>query len=156
VSKQLSTHYTFTIERAYQASPERVFQAFANPAWKAQWYHGGDDCEITENEFDFRVDGREIVNGTWKNGKTSALKCHYNDIVENERIVYTYAMRVDGELISFSLSTVEFVGKGGETLLRYTEQLTCVDGHDDINGENRKHGMTWAFDRIENVFKAAA
>ena len=33
-----------------------------------------------------------------------------------------------------------------ETLLRYAEQRRGVDGHDDINGENRTYGMTLAFD----------
>ena len=31
-------HSTFVIERTYGASPARVFQAFADPAAKAQWF----------------------------------------------------------------------------------------------------------------------
>ena len=76
-----------------------------------------------------------------------------NDIVENERIVYTYSMHINGQLISFSLATLELVPNGEQTTLHYTEQITCVDGHDDVNGENRKQGSIALFDRIENVLK---
>lgn len=49
-------HDTFFIERKYNASPARVFAAWANPAVKANWFPKSD-------EFDFRVGGREVVRG---------------------------------------------------------------------------------------------
>ena len=80
------------------------------------------------------------------------LHAGINDIVENERIVYTYSMHINGELISFSLATLELEPSGEQTVLRYTEQITCVDGHDDFNGENRKQGTISLFERIETLF----
>src|SRR4051812_37607948 len=48
-------HDTFVIVRTYPASPERVFQAFAEPAKKRRWY-----AETTESyELDFREGGAE-------------------------------------------------------------------------------------------------
>jgi uncharacterized protein YndB with AHSA1/START domain len=32
------THATFTIERTYGASPERVFRTLADPEAKAKWF----------------------------------------------------------------------------------------------------------------------
>jgi uncharacterized protein YndB with AHSA1/START domain len=34
------THSTFSLERAYDASPARVFAAFAEPEQKAAWFAG--------------------------------------------------------------------------------------------------------------------
>jgi uncharacterized protein YndB with AHSA1/START domain len=55
-------HATFTIERTYDAAPERVFAAWADPAAKARWFGGPGDGD-TEYELDFRVGGRELNRG---------------------------------------------------------------------------------------------
>lgn len=56
-------HATFVIERTYDASPARVFAAWADPAAKARWFAGPDDWESGAYELDFRVGGRERARG---------------------------------------------------------------------------------------------
>lgn len=53
----------------------------------------------------------------------------YWDIVENERIVNTYEMALDGTRISVSLTTVELRPDGAGTRLRLTEHGAHLDGH---------------------------
>ncbi len=36
------THATFVVERLYDASPARVFAAWADPAAKRRWFTGPD------------------------------------------------------------------------------------------------------------------
>lgn len=53
------THATFVIERNYDASPARVFAAFADPAAHDRWLVQGDGWPIAEYRHDFRVGGQE-------------------------------------------------------------------------------------------------
>jgi uncharacterized protein YndB with AHSA1/START domain len=83
------THATFTVERTYPAPPDAVFAAWADPSAKAEWFGGGDF------ELDFRVGGREVSRGGPRGGPVHTYEARYQDIVADERIVYTYSMRLD-------------------------------------------------------------
>ena len=113
-------HATFVIERKFPQAPERVFNAFADPLAKARWFSGPPD-QWTQSlrEFDFRVGGRERLIGAWAGGKVSSFDSVYQDIVPNERIIYSYAMQIDGVPISVSLATVEFKPAGNRNAPRY-------------------------------------
>jgi uncharacterized protein YndB with AHSA1/START domain len=118
-----TTHDTFTLERTVDASPDRVFQALANPEIKVKWFVGP-PSSWTEHErtFDFRVGGRERVSGTHSSNITSIFDAVYFDIVPNERVVYVYEMTVNGKKISTSLATFELVKVGSKTKIVLTEQ----------------------------------
>ena len=58
------------------------------------------------------------------------VDAQYEDIVENERIVITYVMTIDGARMSVSVATTEFVATPGSTTLTVTEQGTFLDGLD--------------------------
>jgi uncharacterized protein YndB with AHSA1/START domain len=137
------THSTFTIERDYDAPPARVFAAWSDPEAKAQWF-GASDFEL-----DFRVGGREINRGGPDGGPVFTYQALYQDIVEGERIVYTYDMLMDDTRISVSVSTVEFAAVGDGTRLTYTEQGAFLDGHD--TPEQREGGTGTIFDKLGEV-----
>jgi uncharacterized protein YndB with AHSA1/START domain len=121
-------HATFVVERTYDVSPARVFSAWADPAAKGRWFGGsGEEAEF---ELDFRVGGRETTHGGPEGGPTFAFEGLYQDIVPDQRIVYSYDMHMDGTRISVSLATVEFKPAGGGTQLIFTEQGAFLDGHD--------------------------
>lgn len=123
------THATFVVERTYDASPELVFAAWADPAKKARWF-GDPEEGTTEFELDFRVGGREINRGRPDGGSLYAFEAVYQDIVQDERIVYMYDMHLDDKRISVSLGTVELEPVGEATRLTYTEQGAFLDGRD--------------------------
>ncbi len=116
------THDTFTIERTIAASPERVFEALANPEVKAKWFVGPASWTLVERRQDFRVGGHERLSGKFESGMTSVFDADYHDIVPNERVVYVYEMTVNGRKISTSLATFELVKVGSATKLVLTEQ----------------------------------
>src|SRR5437762_2884934 len=62
-------HDTFVIERELAFSPAQVFAAWADPVAKARWFSGtaGQWKELVR-EADFRVGGRERVDGAWASG----------------------------------------------------------------------------------------
>jgi len=124
-------HDTFVLDRRYPAPPARVFNAFADPASKKQWW---DDDEIEKNAphvIDFRVGGRESMAGEIPGGEASfTFDAVYQDIVENSRIVYSYEMTMNGRRISVVVATLESLADGDGTRLMLTEQGAYLDGLD--------------------------
>ena len=153
IATRTQTHATFTIERAYDQPVARVWSAFADADVKRQWFY---NPEFTEVEFveDFRVGGTAINNGRTVEGLLSEFRATYTDIVEHERIVYTYDMWLDGAHASTSISTLTFEPAGEGTLLTFTEQGVYLDG---VHGPGieaavgREHGSTWLLGRIAEV-----
>jgi uncharacterized protein YndB with AHSA1/START domain len=136
------THATFAIERTYEAAPARVFAAWADAAAKARWFGGGEG----DLELDFRVGGREHLGGAGPNGAVFSYDAVYQDIVPDERIVYSFDMHMGDDRISVSLSTVEFKSAGDGTRLVYTEQGAFLDGLD--SPDMRKNGTADLLDKL--------
>jgi uncharacterized protein YndB with AHSA1/START domain len=127
------THSTFRIERSYDdASPEQVFFAFADKASKRRWFVEGEGWEIDSFEMDFRPGGVESSAFRYQGGPVVTNHTVYQDIVENQRIVFAYSMTVADSRISASLGTIELFPEGGSTRLVYTEQGAFLDGHDNV------------------------
>jgi uncharacterized protein YndB with AHSA1/START domain len=87
-------HSTFSLERVYQATPARVFAAWADPGAKARWFAGPD----SEHRLDFRVGGREVAQGANRDGDMLTFEATYHDIVPQARIVYGSSLSVRDKL----------------------------------------------------------
>ncbi len=152
MSERSTQHATFVIERRYDAAPARVFKAFADPTAKARWFSGPDEWEKAgPSIFDFRVGGRETSRGGPAGGEIHAFNALYQDIVPNERIIYSYDMHLGDRRISVSLTTIEFKPSGAGTLLVFTEQGVFLDGYDDAG--SREHGSGWLLDKLGETLK---
>jgi uncharacterized protein YndB with AHSA1/START domain len=145
MTKRSTTHATFVIERTYDASPARVFAAWADPAAKRSWFGSG--AAAAEHELDFRVGGRELNRGGPPSGPVYAYEAQYRDIVADQRIVYSYDMYMDETRISVSVATVEFGPVGSGTRLIFTEQGAFLDGHD--TPAQREHGTRSLLDKLD-------
>ena len=111
-------HSTFSLERVYQATPARVFAAWADPGAKARWFAGPD----SEHRLDFRVGGREVARGANRDGDMLTFESTYHDIVPQARIVYGSSLSVRDKLATVSLTTVE-TWSAGE---RLPPAVTCL------------------------------
>jgi uncharacterized protein YndB with AHSA1/START domain len=136
------THDTMVLERTYSASPSRVFGAWADPKAKTVWFTGAEPDEFTPSDYelDFRVGGREYTRGGPPGGDVYTYEARYEDIVDGQRIVYTYYMLRNDVRISSSLTSVEFIADGDGTKLVLTEHGIYFDGED--KPEDRKEGIT--------------
>ena len=144
-------HAIFVVERRYDAAPGRVFAAWSERDAKARWFGSAED----RFELDFRVGGRELHEGIDPRGNRYTFRAIYQDIVEPERIVYTYEMVLEETRISVSLATVEFtpVGDSG-TRLVFTEQGAFLDGHEAP--ARRTQGMGSLLDALGKEVQSAA
>jgi uncharacterized protein YndB with AHSA1/START domain len=140
------THATFVIERSYAAPVDAVWHALSDNDARAVWFGGGSEFEEDERSHDFRVDGKGTESGRWKNGPKSRFVSTYTDIVDNERIVYTYDMWVDDRHMSTSLTTITLEPEGDGTLLTFTEQAVHLDGLDTVEG--REEGTRGLLDAL--------
>ena len=134
------THATFTLERSYPVPPARVFAAWAEPAAKASWLTPGPGFG---HELDFRIGGREVATGGPDSGPVMTFETYYRDIVPDQRIVYTSTLSTETDLMTVSLTTVEFMpAVDGGTRLVLTEQGAYLDGVDGQDAPRLREGGT--------------
>ena len=114
------THATFVIDRDYPAPIERVWNALS------------DVDTLTQ----VLADAPEPL----------GISAIARELVELERIVFTYDMWVDGRHMSTSLTTIALNPQPGGTHLTYTEQGVHFDGLDDPAG--REEGTRGLLDQL--------
>lgn len=133
-------HDTFFVEHSYNVSPARFFAAWADRAAKADWFGESE-------EFDFRAGGRETLRSHTPEGPIYTLHVVYQEIVPDNRIVYTSTIDKDDTRISAAVMTVEFHPEGGGTQLVYTEQCVFLDGLDSV--EDHLEGAKDLVEKLE-------
>jgi len=137
-------HATFVIERTYAASPKHVHQAWADPMIKAKWFSKPDI-------FEFQVGGREYSSGGPPEGSIFNYNAIYQELIPDQRIVYTYTLDSGSTRMSVSITTIELIKVEDGTKLIYTEQGAYFDGHD--TPEIREHGTNLMLDTLGKVLE---
>ena len=119
-------HGMFTIERRYDASPERVFRAYSDPVAFRRWFVDAPGASVHEWLHEFHVGGRGGGRYRFGDHAEGFNDTRFLDIVENARIILSYVMGsvAAGERMraSASLATIELLPDGPGTRLIYTEQ----------------------------------
>lgn len=127
-------HSAFTVERHYPAPVEKVFACFAEAEKLRRWLVEGEGWTIDAFTHDFHVGGFDHSLFRWQNGPQISNDGVYHEIVDNERIITSYSMGMEGKLFSVSLLTQTFEPKDGGTLLTLTEQGTYMGGESAVAG----------------------
>ncbi len=143
------THSTFTLERRYQASLDRVFQAWATPAARRRWMAQG-----AEHSQDFVVGGLETVNGRDGQGRPVTYQARYDEIVPNERILTSSTLHTGDRLSTVSVTSVEFRSEHGDTWLVLTEHGIYLPGQE--RPEWREQGTAQQLDNLTTELAAHA
>jgi uncharacterized protein YndB with AHSA1/START domain len=151
MDKQSAVHSTFVIERSFSATPERVFDAFANPQTKRRWFYESRHHDLEHHELDFKVGGTERARlrfgpGVPVAGLTCESDTFYEDIVPGRRIVAADRMKIGGNFVSAGLVTIEILASEKGTDLILTHQGAYVEGSG--GPEMRKGGWIALIDRL--------
>jgi uncharacterized protein YndB with AHSA1/START domain len=151
MTKPLTAHGTFTIERTYDASPQAVFAAWSDAQTKARWFVGPESWTAIKRELDFRIGGHELLHGRFPSGLDTLYTARFHDIVPDARIVCVYDMHLGQKHHSVSIATVEFEPVDARTRLVFTEQVAFLDGTKGAEGTaSREHGTAAHLDRLRS------
>jgi uncharacterized protein YndB with AHSA1/START domain len=128
-------HASFSVERAYRSPRDRVFAAFTSAEARRRWLVESDGWTV--HAYDPPA---EVVPGAVEASRFSPPGADvvitndttFLDVAAQERLIFAYAMTIDGNPLSSSLSTVEFFDDGDGTRLLFTEQGAYHDG--DVAG----------------------
>ncbi|MDO9486121.1 MAG: SRPBCC domain-containing protein [Actinomycetota bacterium] len=127
-------HHTFVLERTYPVSPARVFQAQVAYDQKRRWFAEGEGFEVLAYTLDCTPGGAEHALFKQPDGIVVAYDAQFHEVLPDERIVASYAMAIEGSVISVSLATTELVLVPEGTLMRFTEQGAYIGDEDQLAG----------------------
>lgn len=146
MSETMLYHANFTVERLYPVTPARLFACFAREEKLRRWLVEGEGWTIEHFSHDFTVGGFDHSAFRWQNGPLINNDGCYHEIVENQRIIISYAMALEGKTFSVSLLTHTFEQKDGGTLLTLTEQGTYFNDPNAVKG--REEGFLGLLDSL--------
>ncbi|UVK56548.1 SRPBCC domain-containing protein [Mesorhizobium sp. AR02] len=79
------THATIVLERVYDASPARVFQALADPQARARWGTPSKNVDLVYDRSDFRVGGLDVSRCGPRGSLIYRVETRYIDIEPEQR-----------------------------------------------------------------------
>lgn len=112
------------LKRVFPYRAEVVFEAWSKPELLSQWFGCGPKNSATVLEFDFKVDGNYRITQDEPDGKPVHVATgKFREIIENERLVFTFDFEPPATQMGETLVTIEFNNVGGETELVLTHSL---------------------------------
>lgn len=126
------------IDRVLPAPRARVYRAFTEPARMMKWF-GPHGFEATHVTLELRVDGAWRGGMRGPDGVELIASGVYREIVENERLVFTYAWEEGGGRGHETECRLELSDAGEHTRLIFTQgpfpTRQSADGHEGGWGE---------------------
>ncbi len=100
-------------KRLLNASPERVFSLWTEPASIRQWF-GGLQTEVQDVSFDLRPGGQYSIQVNTEQG-ASTITGEFLEVEEPARLVYTWELESPQGTMPSTTVEVEFRGRDGQT-----------------------------------------
>jgi uncharacterized protein YndB with AHSA1/START domain len=134
------------ITRIFNAPRSLVFELWKDPKHLANWY--GPKGFTTESETDFRVGGEWKYTMTGENGTSFTSKVIYQEIVENEKIMY-----LEENTNVQLLITLTFEDEGSDKTKFNLKMSVTVEQFTEQMFEGAAMGYNSAFDKLEEYLK---
>jgi uncharacterized protein YndB with AHSA1/START domain len=144
----MSDGHTLRIERTFNASAERVFDAWTSEEVMRRWWHAGNDWQTTEAEVDLRIGGtvRVTMRDPHKDEKYGGGG-QYLAIERPTRLVFTWLW--DGMDLR-QVIEIDFEEKDGATTVRFVHR----DLWDEAAVRDHDEGWSICFDNLDRVLGA--
>ncbi len=81
---------SLTIKRRFNASPEKLYAAWTDPAKLSQWF-GCSGASVIDASCDVRAGGSFTIAIRKENGEESRVGGVYCDVIPNRKLVFTWA-----------------------------------------------------------------
>ena len=143
-------HATIVMERTYNATPKRVFAAWADVEARKRWSAPAESIRIVYEESNFQVGGRDVSRCIEPGNTDYVATVHYLDIRADQRIVFAEAVAHGNVNVSSALISMELTPVGEETRLALTMQIVAFDGSKMEDGY--QFGWSAALDNLGKEF----
>jgi uncharacterized protein YndB with AHSA1/START domain len=110
------------LERNYDASPERVYNAWVNPEAMAKWFAPTPEHKMNSVELDARVGGKYRIDVRNPAGAAHVAIGVFKEVNPPKKLVMTWAWEGNTALPE-TLVTVEFAAQGAGTQMVLTHEL---------------------------------
>jgi uncharacterized protein YndB with AHSA1/START domain len=141
------------ITRDFNATPDRVFEAWTNPDQVRQWYGCG-ELNLVMCEIDLRVGGvfRYVLRD--HDGNDHTMTGRYLEIVRPSRVVYTERYVSNQFESDESFVTVTFAERDGRTRLTSTALHKNAANRDMHLNSGVEKGAALTLDRLELLLQS--
>ena len=136
---------SLTLTRRFRARPEKVWTAWTDPETLIGWF-----CTTKAKpgsmraELDVRAGGRYRISFEMQSGEYSEVGGVYREVVEAQRLVFTFSWDEEGERGQENLVTVTFAEENGKTRMTFKQApFQSVEERDGHEG-----GWSEAFDKL--------
>jgi len=135
---------SLTLKRRLKAPPEKVYEAWTQPAQMMRWWGGNNEASRTA-ETDLRVGGRFRVGFKGDNGEQHDVSGIYREVTPYSRLVFSWAWRTTPE--RESQVTIDIRPDADGSILTLThEQFFNQKACDD-----HRRGWGLALDQLERL-----
>lgn len=142
---------TFTMSRVFDASRQRVWQAHTDLEQIPKWW-GPRKYETIVDTMDVRVGGKWRYLNKDDAGNEFAFRGEYKEIVEPERIIWTFEFEPMAGHISTETVTFEEV-EGGKTKVTTRSVFDSPEDMDGMLQSGMEDGATETWDRLEELVR---
>jgi len=139
-----ATKPSLTLKRRLNAPAEKVYAAWTDPQKLVNWF-GPDSGPVTKAQVDLRVGGRYDIGFHTEDGEYHEVGGLYREVVENEKLVFTWAWHTMKERESLVTITIKRDGDGAILTLHHEKffDQAARDGHEG--------GWTGTLNKLEKM-----
>lgn len=145
MDKKVETAPSLTMKRRLNATPAEVYRAWTQPELLARWF-GPENVRAEKAEIDARVGGHYRISMRGSDGELHQVSGKYHEVVENERLVFSWAWISTPERVS--RVTVTLKPDGDVTILT----LLHEQFYDEAAAGRHVHGWTGSLVKLEQLF----
>jgi uncharacterized protein YndB with AHSA1/START domain len=145
MDKPVDGQTSLTLKRRLHATPAQLFRAWTDPTLLTRWF-GPENVETLEAEIDCRVGGAYRVVMLENTGERHQVSGTYQEVVENERLVFSWSWVTTPERVS--RVTVTLKPDGDVTILTLLHEKLF----DDKAVAGHTHGWTGSMVKLELLF----
>jgi uncharacterized protein YndB with AHSA1/START domain len=143
------TKPSLTLKRRYNAPPGRVFSAWTDPKKITRWFGPG-QTDVLRAESDPRVGGRYRIVARSPDGEEHDVSGVYREVVQDQKLVFTWAWRSTPERESLVIITFKPDGDGTLLTLQHEQFF------DEPARDRHQTGWTGILEKLDRYLAAAS
>lgn len=140
------------VERIFNATRDRVWQAFTDPKLVAQWWGRGNKLEIQKMEVERGGHWRYIEHAP---DAQHGFEGRYREVIPQERLVQTFEWDGMPGYVTITTMTLEDLGDG-RTKVVTTSLFHTVDERDGMLRSGMEAGLNQSYAALDKLLDSSA